>query len=51
MEELITLEILALKIAKLEEKIAKLEKEGYFDGVFLDGTPEYVRKFAEGEHK
>lgn len=37
------------RVTKLEERIAHLEEGMAAEGVYLDGSPQYVREFVNNE--
>lgn len=46
-ETKVTKEKLLMMIGKLDERLSKLEEDKEYGGVYIDGSPDYVKKYAE----
>lgn len=43
----LTKEKLLLTLEKLDERLSKLEEDKSYGGVYIDGSPDYVKDYAE----
>lgn len=43
----VTKEKLLMVIGKLDERLSKLEEDKSYGGVYIDGSPDYVKSYAK----